>query len=71
TLISVPEEVVPLTHGWRSPTETIALDPTDEAPLVMGDDGDDAGKLTKTKFRIDGNGDPERMLAQLAPQDML
>lgn len=71
TLISVPEEVVPLTHGWRSPTETIALDPTDEAPLVMGDDGDDAGKLTKAKFRIDGNGDPERMLAQLAPQDML
>lgn len=71
TSTPVTELVVPLTEGWRSPTETITLDPTDEAPLVMGDDGDDTGKLTKIKFRIDGNGDTERMLDQLAPQDML
>lgn len=71
TLTPVTEVVVPLTEGWRSPTETITLDATDEAPLVMGDDGDDTGKLTKTKFRIDGNGDTERVLAQLVPQDLL
>lgn len=39
--------------------------------LQMGSDGDDIGKLTKVKVRVDGNGDPERTLAQLAPHDML
>lgn len=41
------------------------------APLEAGSDGDDIGKQTKVKFRVDGNGDPERLLAQLAPADML
>ena len=43
----------------------------DESPLVMGDDGDDAGARTKVKFRVDGNGDPDRTLAAMAPGDML
>jgi hypothetical protein len=42
----------------------------DEAPLVMGDDGDDTGRITKVKFRVDGNGDAERSLAALAPRDI-
>ncbi|WP_420879810.1 hypothetical protein [Rhodococcus sp. (in: high G+C Gram-positive bacteria)] len=43
----------------------------DRAPLVMGHDGDDTGPLTKQKFRIDGNGDEKRLLALLAPTDMM
>jgi hypothetical protein len=43
----------------------------DEAPLVMGDDCDDVGPRTKVKFRVDGNGDPERTLAATAPGDLL
>ncbi|SLI45987.1 Uncharacterised protein [Mycobacteroides abscessus subsp. massiliense] len=70
-LTPTSEGVVPLTEGWRSPPETIALDATDQPPLVMGDDGDDTGRLVKVKIRVDGNGDAERTLAQLAPRDML
>jgi hypothetical protein len=43
----------------------------DESPLVMGDDGDDVGPRTKVKIRVDGNGDPERTLAAMAPGDLL
>lgn len=41
------------------------------APLAMGHDGDDSGQLTSVKFRLDGNGDQARLLASLAPADML
>ncbi len=64
-LVKVPEEPTVGCPG------TITLDATDQPPLVMGDDGDDTGRLTKVKFRADGNGDQERALALLAPQDML
>lgn len=41
------------------------------APLTMGHDGDDSVQLTSVKFRLDGNGDQARLLASLAPADML
>lgn len=41
------------------------------APLAMGHDGDDTGQLTRLKLRIDGNGDQTRLLASLAPADMM
>lgn len=43
----------------------------EEAPLTPGDDGDDVKKLTPIKFRIDGNGDQQRLVASLAPRDMV
>lgn len=64
-LVTVPEEP---TVGWPG---TITLEATDQPPLVMGHDGDDTGMLGTVKFRADGNGDPQRALALLAPQDML
>ncbi|MBS1692267.1 MAG: hypothetical protein JST91_08600 [Actinobacteria bacterium] len=42
-----------------------------ESPLLIGSDGDDIGQQTKVKFRVDGNGDPERQLALFVPYDML
>ncbi len=38
---------------------------------VPGNDGDDIGKLTKVKFRVDGNGDLERLMASMAPADLM
>lgn len=38
-------------------------------PLAMGTDGDDVGR--RVKVRTDGNGDPERTLAELAPIDLM
>lgn len=40
-------------------------------PLAMGTDGDDVGRRVKVKIRIDGNGDPERTRAELAPMDLM
>lgn len=40
-------------------------------PLTMGTDGDDVGRRVKVKIRIDGNGDPERTRAELAPMDLM
>jgi len=54
-----------------TPSQHQDRDIPDESPMQMGDDGDDIGKLTKIKFRIDGNGDTERQLNLLAPVDML
>jgi len=59
-----PEYAPPPSQGLDS-----AYD--DESPLVVGDDGDDTGQITKVKFRIDGNGDAERTLAALAPRDLM
>ncbi|MCP2626501.1 hypothetical protein NLB33_27025 [Mycolicibacterium smegmatis] len=42
-----------------------------ESPLIMGTDGDDVGRRTKVKMRVDGNGDPERTRAELAPIDLM
>lgn len=42
----------------------------EQAPLVTGV-GNDVGQLTKIKFRVDGNGDQERLVASLAPADMI
>ncbi|AWT52591.1 hypothetical protein D806_016070 [Mycolicibacterium smegmatis MKD8] len=42
-----------------------------EYPLTIGTDGDDVGRRAKIKVRVDGNGDPERTLAQLAPDDLM
>jgi hypothetical protein len=58
-----PEYVPPPSKGLDSAY--------DEALLVMGDDGDDTGRITKVKFRVGGNGDAERTLAALAPRDLM
>lgn len=52
---------------------TTVKDPheVNRAPLVFGHDGDDTGQRTRIKFRVDGNGDQDRLLAELAPSDML
>jgi hypothetical protein len=42
-----------------------------EAALSMGTDGDDFGRRVKVKIRIDGNGDHERTMRELAPIDLM
>lgn len=41
----------------------------EQAPLALGDN--EPGQLTKVKLRVDGNGDQERLIASLAPADMM
>ena len=67
-----------LTVGTHRPEEPGTLAPPeraesgydDESPLVVGGDGDDVAAFTRTKLRVDGNGDQEKTLAALAPGDL-
>ena len=58
--------LVPTTEAEEGPYQE-----EHRAALVMGHDGDDTGQLARVKFRVDGNGDQVRLLALLAPADMM
>lgn len=61
-----------LSDHFRPPEpEPGTVERPDDFPLTMGTDGDDVGRRVKVKMRIDGNGDPERTRAELAPMDLM
>lgn len=74
TLDDEPDVVNPPRGGLDEVTELADSGKrrvVEQAPLEPGQAADDLGQQTRIKFRIDGNGDQDRMLASLAPADMM